>query len=53
MRGLSLSEDCVVVAATASGDRIEYFYYAVMGDQNSIRSQRRVPNIVFLQVAEP
>ncbi len=52
MGSLSLREYCIVIAAAACGDRIEYLYYAVMGDQNSIRTQRGVPNIVLLQVAQ-
>ena len=53
MGRLSLSENCIVIAAAARGDGIEYLYYAVMGDQNSIRAQGGVPDIVLLQVAQP
>lgn len=53
MGRLSLSEYCIVVAAAARSDWIEYLYYPGLGNQNSIRTQRRVPNIVLLEVAQP
>ena len=52
MWSLSLGKDSVIIAAASSGNRVVYLDDSILRYENGIGPQRRVFDIVFLQVAE-